>query len=229
MAKKFGKCTNIGNCALANQKIELIQDSSQRCSECSSELYIVKKTRGNTNSVIVTLVSILLVLLVGVMLFRMCKSPQFSDKDKDGIVGLEDECPDKFGECNGCPCEVKDTTSKARDDGKNNSKEDVKKDNLEQSKEKLSQLLEGIFLELDCAKIEQKLIKQKFENKIAYSDRTDAFDIDECYIIICDEKTGKLVKVLDKGSGSRVNLLNNEIVKYEDYISQRKLFIHEVK
>lgn len=101
--------------------------------------------------------------------------------------------------------------------------------NENKSNIKLSQILDSAFVVSDCNQLLKKLNKLKFANKISYSQREDAFDIKECFIVICDE-SDKLVYVLDKGGTSRVNILNGKLVDYNVVKAKsNKLFVYEVK
>jgi hypothetical protein len=104
------------------------------------------------------------------------------------------------------------------------------KANVEASSAQLGNILGGVFLAEDCYALEKKLFKMKRQNLLMYSNRENAFNTSECYIVICDNQTAKIKMVLDKGHSERKNLLNNQKYSLRDLFSEgTPLYIFEVK
>ncbi len=83
----------------------------------------------------------------------------------------------------------------------------------------------------DINSILKELNTFKMKGKIMYSSRIDAFDdSNQCYIIIYDGNTNKMIYLLDKGNESRVNLLesNKVNIKENQRINQlSKIYVYE--
>lgn len=72
MAKKYGKCTNIGGCDIADKKreIEILDGQDFICPECRNELYLVTPTGGGSSLTlkkILTFAVPILLVLAGVI------------------------------------------------------------------------------------------------------------------------------------------------------------------
>lgn len=83
----------------------------------------------------------------------------------------------------------------------------------------------------DINSILKELNTFKMKGKIMYSSRIDAFDnSNQCYIIIYEETTNKILYLLDKGDETRVNLLDSKKIniKENQLINQlSKIYVYE--
>jgi hypothetical protein len=111
MAKRYGKCTNIGNCAVADSKkvVEILDGQEFQCPSCNGELFPAKNpTPPGLNKYIKIIIASLAVifLVIGIIYFFSLPgdAPALTDTDNDGIEDTKDGCPEKYGDCNGCPC-----------------------------------------------------------------------------------------------------------------------------
>jgi len=83
----------------------------------------------------------------------------------------------------------------------------------------------------DINSVLKELNTFKMKGKIMYSSRIDAFDNrNQCYIIIYEETTNKILYLLDKGEDTRVNLLDSKKIniKENQLINQlSKIYVYE--
>lgn len=94
-----------------------------------------------------------------------------------------------------------------------------------------STLINGLLDIDDINSILKELNTFKMKGKIMYSSRIEAFDnSNQCYIIIYEETTNKILYLLDKGSETRVNLLDSKKIniKENQLINQlSKIYVYE--
>ncbi|MGZ2371730.1 hypothetical protein ACXR6G_18270 [Ancylomarina sp. YFZ004] len=73
------------------------------------------------------------------------------------------------------------------------------------------------------------LKEQKMKGKLVYSYRYDAFkdNIKECYFIVFSSNTDELLMILDKGTTSRMNVLNSKMVSISESKNEKKIYVYE--
>jgi len=74
------------------------------------------------------------------------------------------------------------------------------------------------------------LNKQKMNGKLVYSYRYDAFkdNISDCYIIVFNSNTDELTMILNKGTETRMNVLNSQVVNENNLKNNtKKIYIYE--
>ena len=125
-----------------------------------------------------------------------------------------------------------------------NKQEVTKSDIIEIKKEVVSNISESKTKQLsnsslinslldidDINSILKELNTFKMKGKIMYSSRIEAFDnSNQCYIIIYEETTNKILYLLDKGDETRVNLLDSKKIniKQNQLINQlSKIYVYE--
>lgn len=124
-----------------------------------------------------------------------------------------------------------------KQEGTNSNIIEIKKEvvsNISDSKTKQlskSSLINSLLNIDDINSILKELNAFKMKGKIMYSSRIDAFDdSNQCYIIIYDGNTNKILYLLDKGDETRVNLFDskNINIKENQLINQlSKIYVYE--
>ena len=75
------------------------------------------------------------------------------------------------------------------------------------------------------------LDQEKTYGKLFFGGINNMQNLEKCYVVILDKNTGKIVGVLDKGKGNRMNFMTRQQDRHDNYTREgyRKIFVQEIK
>lgn len=94
MAKRYGKCTNLGNCTNADNKkiVEILDGQDFECQECKSELYPVTAPSGSGGGFSIKKILMIALPILAIALFFLVK-PLFGNNEKETSPILSSNTP----------------------------------------------------------------------------------------------------------------------------------------